>query len=99
MLGRATGNTDTQDSSQPEFGEATTFPLKLYFVANHETYIQMTFLSHDSRVGVPKLCQRGLPQLWSPITLQSDLGLKCGLKKSYSSRRDLSKDMWHVICS
>jgi len=57
----------------------------------------MAFLSRDSRVGVPKSRQLGLPELWSPITLRADLGSKCGLKQSCSSRRELSNSMWHVV--
>jgi hypothetical protein len=57
----------------------------------------MAFLSRDSRVGVPKSRQLGLPELWSPITLRADLGSKCGLKQSCSSRRELSNDIWHVV--
>jgi len=41
----------------------------------------------------------GLLQLWSPITLRADLRSQCGLKQSCSSRRELSKDMWHGPCS
>jgi hypothetical protein len=59
----------------------------------------MTFLSRDSRVGILKSRQPGLPQLWSPITLRADLGSKCGLKQSCSSRRELSNGMWHVVWS
>ncbi len=59
----------------------------------------MTFLSRDSRVGVSKSRQRGLSQLWSRITLRANLGSKCGLKKSCSSRRELFNGMWHVIFS
>jgi hypothetical protein len=58
----------------------------------------MTFLSRDSRVRIPKSRQRGLPRLWSPITLQA-LGSKCSLKQSCSSCRELSNGMWHIVCS
>ncbi|CAK9881545.1 unnamed protein product [Sphagnum jensenii] len=44
----------------------------------------MAFLSRDSRMGVPKSSQPGLPRLWSPITLRVHLGLRCGLKQSCS---------------
>ncbi len=83
----------------PDLGEATTFPLIVYSVAGHGVYIQMAFLSRDSQVGVPKSCQLGLPRLWSPISFRSDLRLRRGLRKSYSSRRELSNDMWHAPCS
>jgi hypothetical protein len=59
----------------------------------------MGFLFRDFRVRVPKSRQRGLPRLWSPITLRADLGSKCGLKQSCSSRRQLSNGMWHVVYS
>jgi hypothetical protein len=58
----------------------------------------MAFLSRDSRVGVPKSCQLGLPGLWSPITLRADLGSKCGLQQSCSSRWKFSNGMSHVVC-
>jgi hypothetical protein len=50
-------------------------------------------------VGVPELRQLGLPWLWSPITLWANLRLRCGLKKSCSSRQELSNDMSHIIWS
>jgi hypothetical protein len=59
----------------------------------------MTFLSRDSRAGVPKSRPTGLLGLWSPITLREDLGLKCGLKQSCRSRRELSNGMSHVVYS
>jgi hypothetical protein len=80
-------------------GEATTFLLIVYFVTLHGACIQMAFLSRDSRVGVPKSRQQGLPGLWNPIALRADLGSRCGLKQSCSSHWELSNDMWHVICS
>jgi hypothetical protein len=57
----------------------------------------MVFLSRNSRVGVPKLRQLGLPWLWKPITLRADLGSRCGLTQSCSSRRELSNGMLHVV--
>jgi hypothetical protein len=57
----------------------------------------MAFLSRDSRMGVPKSRHWGFPGLWSPITLRANLGSKCGLKQSCSSRRELSNGMWHVV--
>jgi hypothetical protein len=72
----------------------------------HGAHIQMAFLSQDSRVGVPKLRQQGgvsklrqwgLPRLWSPITLRSDLGSRCGLKQSRSSCQELSNGMLHIV--
>jgi hypothetical protein len=57
----------------------------------------MVFLSWDSQVGVPKLRQMGLPQLWSSITLRTDFKSRCVLKKSCSSRRELSNGMSHTL--
>ncbi len=94
---RATRTHKTHHS--PDLGEATTFPLIVYFAPLHGAYIQMAFLSWDSRVGVPKLRQPGLPRLWSPITLRADLGSRCGLKQSCSSCRELSNGMSQVIKS
>jgi len=56
----------------------------------------MVFLSRE---GVPKSCQTGLSQLWSPITLRADLGSRCSLKQSYSSRQKNFNDMSHALCS
>ncbi len=99
MLGRATGNTDTQDSPRPGLGGSHHLPPYSILCASPWRPHPNGFLSRDSRMGVPKSRQRGLPRLWSPITLRADLGSKCGLKQSCSSRRKLSNGMWHVVCS
>ncbi len=83
----------------PNLGEAITSPLIVYSGPLHEAHVEMAFLSRDSRVGVPKSRPSGLLQLWSPITLRADLGSKCGLKQSCSSRRELSNSMCNVVCS
>ncbi len=54
-------------------------------------------LPRDSRVGVPKLRQPGLPRLWSRITLRADLESQRSLKQSCSSRPELSNGMSHVV--
>jgi hypothetical protein len=59
----------------------------------------MAFLSWDSQMGILKSCQMGLPRLWSPITLQVDLGSRCDLKQSCISRQELSNGMSHTPCS
>ncbi len=48
----------------PDLGEATTFPLVVYFVPSHGTSIQMSFLSQDSQVRVLKVPKLGLSRLW-----------------------------------
>jgi hypothetical protein len=80
------------------WGKPPPSPLIVYFVTLHGTHIQMAFLPQDSRAGVPKSRLAGLPGLWSLITLRENLGSKCSLKQSCSSRRDLSNGMWHVVC-
>ncbi len=99
MLGRATGNTDTQDSPQPGLGGSHHLPHYNILCDSPRRPHPNGFLSRDSRVGVPKSRQLGLSRLWSPITLRVDLGLKCGLKQSCNPRRELSNGMWHVICN
>ncbi len=83
MLGRATGNTDTQDSPRPGLGGSHHLP-------------PYSILCDSPRDPHPN--GFSLPGLWIPITLRADLGSKCGLKQSCSSHRDLSNDMSHVIC-
>jgi hypothetical protein len=59
-----------------DLGEATTFPLIVYYVPLYEAHIQMAFYQ--------KLAKLGLSQLWSPITLRIDLQLRWSLKQNYS---------------
>jgi hypothetical protein len=99
VLGRPRATRTHKTHHDSDLGEATTFPFKVYSLAGHGAYIQMVFLSQDSQVGVPKLCQQGLSRLWSPITLRTDFGSRCGLKQSCSSRRELSNGMWQVVYS
>jgi hypothetical protein len=102
VLGRATGNTDTQDSPRPGLGGSHHLPLySILCDAPRRLHPNGSFSrdSQDSRAGVPKSCPPRLPGLWSLITLQADLGSKCSLKQSCSSRRELSNGMSHVVCS
>ncbi len=95
MLGRATGNTNTQDSSRPGLGGSHHFPPYSILCGWPQRLHPNDYFSRDSRVGVSKSRQMGLLGLWSPITLRADLGLQCGLKQSCSSRRELSNVMSH----
>jgi hypothetical protein len=57
--------TDSQDSSCPELGEATTFPLIVLFVIRHEGCIQMSFCLktpklENSQVGSPEIPKIGI---------------------------------------
>jgi hypothetical protein len=99
VLGRATGNTDTQDSPRPGLGGSHHLPPYSILCSSPRRLHPNGYFSRDSRVGVLKSRQMGLPGLWSPITLRADLGSQCGLKQNYRSRRDLSNGLSHVLFS
>jgi len=99
VLRQTTGNTDTQDSPQPRLGESHHLPPYNILYTSPWGPHPNGFLSRDSQVGVPKTPKLGVPGFWSPITLRADLGLRCGLKQSCSSHRELSNNMLHAICS
>jgi hypothetical protein len=99
VLGRATGNTDTQDSPRPGLRGSHHLPPYSILCSSPWRLHPNGYFSRDSRVGVPKSRQMGLPGLWSPITLREDLGSQCGLKQSCRSHRDLSNGMSHVLYS
>jgi len=95
VLGRATGNTDTQDSPRPGLGGSHHFPPYSILCDSPRSPHPNGYFSRDSRMGVPKSRQMGLLGLWSPITLRANLRSRCGLKQSCSSRRELSNTMLH----
>jgi hypothetical protein len=99
VLGRATSNTDTQDSPRPGLGGSHHLPPYSILCSSPRRLHPNGYFSRDSRVGVPKSRQMGFPGLWSPITLRADLGSQCSLKQNCRSRRDLSNGMSHVLCS
>jgi hypothetical protein len=68
----------------PNLEEATTFPHIIYFAPLRKGYVQMVFLSRNSRRGVPKLPWLELSQLCGAITSCSNLRLGRGLKQSCS---------------
>ncbi len=95
MLGRATGNMDTQDSPRPGLGGSHHLPPYSILCDSPRSPHPNGSFSQDSRTGVPKSRQMGLPGLWSPITLREDLGSQCGLKQSCSSHQELSIAVSH----
>jgi len=97
VLERTTGNTDTLNSPRPGLGGSHHLPPYSIFYGWPQSLHPNGFFFRDSRVGVPKSRHLGLLQLWSPITLQADLGSRCGLKQSCSSCRELSKSMSHAL--
>jgi len=95
VLGRATGNTDTQDSPRPGLGGSHHLPPYSILCDSPRSPHPNGYFSRDSRMRVPKSRQMGLPGLWSPITLRADLGSRCGLNQSCSSRRELFNAVSH----
>jgi len=89
------GNTDTQDSPRPGLGAIHHLPPYSIFCDFPRRLHPNGYFSRDSHAGVPKSRQMGLPRLWSPITLRSDLRSQCSLKQSCSSRRELSNAVSH----
>jgi hypothetical protein len=99
VLGRAMGNSDSQDSPWPRLGGSHHLPPYSILCASPRGPHPNGILSRDSQMGVPKLPKLGLLQLWDPITLCADLGLRWGLKQSCSPYQELSKDMSHATCT
>ncbi len=95
MLGRATGNMNTQDSPRPELGGSHHLPPYSILCSSPQRLHPNGYFSRDSRVGVPKSRQMGLPGLWSPITLRADLGSRCSLKQSCTFRQELFNVVLH----
>jgi len=95
MLGQATGNTDTQDSPRPGLGGSHHLPPYSILCDSPQSPHPNGYFSRNSRAGVPKSRQMGLPGLWSPITLREDLRSQCSLKQSCSSGRALFNDVSH----
>jgi hypothetical protein len=85
----------TRFTTSPNLGEATTFPLIISSAPLHRGHIQIAFCP-GTQMGVPKLQQLGLPQLWGRITSCADLQLWRGLTQSFSPCRELSNGMLHV---
>jgi hypothetical protein len=98
-VGTCHGDLNTQDSPRPELGGSHHLPAYSILCSSPRRLHPNGYFSRDSRVGVPKSRQMGLPGLWSPITLRADLGSQCGLKQSCRSRQDLSNGLSHVLCS
>ncbi len=94
MLGRATGNLDSQDSSRPGLGESQQLPPYSILCASSRGPHSNDFLCRD--LGVPKLSTLGLPQLSGLIPLCVNLWLRWGLNQSFSSSRELFNSMLHV---
>jgi hypothetical protein len=99
VLGRATGNPDTQDSPRPGLGGSHHLPPYSILRASARGLHPNGFLSRDSQVGVPELHKSGFPRLWRRITSCEKFWLRRGLKQSYSPCREISNGMLHVACT
>jgi hypothetical protein len=99
VLGRATGNPDTQDSPQPGLEGSHHLPPYSILCTSPRGPHPNGFLSRDSQVGIPKLQQLGFLQLWGRITSCADLRSQWGLKQSCRSRQNLFNGMSHVACT
>jgi hypothetical protein len=95
VLGWATGNTNTQDSPRPGLGGSHHLPPYSILCSSPRRLHPNGYFSRDSRVGVPKSRQMGLPRLWSPITLRANLRSWCTLKQSCRSRQELFNVVSH----
>jgi len=98
MLGRATGNTDTQALPRPGLGGNHHLPLYSILCTSPLGPHPNDFLFRNSQMGVPKSPKLGLSRFWSPITLRADLVLRCSLKQSCSPCWDLFNGMSHAVC-
>ncbi len=65
----------------PNLGEATTFPLLVFFVPGHGANDQMSFCPKTPKLGITKFSKLGLLQLWKPITSYAYLQLRWCLNK------------------
>ncbi len=80
----------------PHLGEATTFPLILFFVHGHWTNTQMSFCPGNPKLWILKFLKLGLLQFWRLITFCGNLRLRGCLNKHCNPRQDLSNSMWHA---
>jgi hypothetical protein len=80
----------------PDLGEATTFPLIIYFVPLHEAHIQMTFCPETLKWESQNCQSWDFCNFGAPITLRVDLRFRWGLKQSYSPHWELSNGISHA---
>ncbi len=90
---------DSLDSPRPGLrGSHHLPPYSILCVSPPHLHPNGTF-SRDSKSGVLKLSQFGLPGLWAFITSRSKLRSGRGLKQSCSSPWELSKGVSHFTCT
>ncbi len=81
----------------PDLGGSHHLPPYIILCASPQGPHANGILSRDSQIGVPKFPQLGLPRLWGPITLCTNLWLWWGLNQSCSPPWDLFNAMLHAI--
>jgi hypothetical protein len=79
-----------------DLGEATTFPLIVYSMPDHETSTQMSFCPETP---IPKI-----PKIGTPVTLEGynfacRPSIEVRFKQKCSPCQELSNGMWHAICT
>ncbi len=99
MLGRATGNSNTQDSPRPSLGGSHHLPPYSILCSSPRGPHPNGFSSRDSQVEVLKFPQLGLLQLWGRITSCAELWSWWGIKQSCNPCREFSNTMSHVTCT
>jgi hypothetical protein len=93
------GHLDTLDSPRPGLGGSHHLPPYSILCSSAQRLHPNGSFSRDSRGGVLKLSQFGLPRLWAFITSRPELESGWGLNQSCSSRRELFNAMLHFHCS
>jgi len=79
-----------------DLGEATTFPLIVYFVPFHVAHIQIAFCPKTLKWEFQNSQSWDSRNFRGPITLRANLKLRWSLKQSCSLRRKLSNSIFHV---
>jgi hypothetical protein len=92
VLGRTTGNSDSQDSPRPKLGGSHHLLHYSILYTSPQGPHPNGFLSRNSQVGVSKFPPFGLPRLWEPIILCADLWFAIRSEaKFYPSSRALQR--------
>jgi hypothetical protein len=84
----------------PDSGEATTFPLIVFFAAPRGGYIQMALFPGTPKLesrNCPEIVPVGVPGLWDLISPECQVRLE-RLNQCCSSPRELSNAMSHSRC-
>ncbi len=86
----------TRLTTSHTWGEATTFPLIIFFVPSHMAYTRMSFCLKTPKLGVSKFPKLGFLWLCKPITFWEKLLLRWVIKQSYNLRQEFANCMLHT---